>query len=231
MKNTTKTLAALGLGVLLFMGTGSAGNRAGAAEPRELTIAVSGGAGGTGTVYYSLRTGQQVADPASQDWDIAFERPRLIYTNSGETAAALGSGGRGGVWHTERTDFAGVIPADAVKNDSRLGPYNTDVLRWIEGAMFKPTASRRLNVMTFTGYRNEEKKDGRTEAAALSSSFSYDKKQFYSARGMPPSYTLTNRVYVIRHGDGAAESKLQIRAYESQSRGDTDRYTIIWQNF
>ncbi|MDR2257521.1 MAG: HmuY family protein [Treponema sp.] len=227
MTGTAKTLAIL-VGALLFTGTGPAGA---AQEAKELDIEVSGGAGGTGPAYYSLKTGQQVRDPATQNWDIAFERPRLIYTNSGQTAAALNSGGRGGVWHTERTDFAGTGRDDAVRDDPLYRPYNTDALRWIDGAMLRPAASRRINVMTFTGYTNEERKDGRARDSAFSASFSYNKRQFYSARGMPPSYTLTGRVYIIRHGDGAGESKLQIRAYESRSRGDADRYVIVYQNF
>jgi hypothetical protein len=231
MFRETKALFSLGLGLLFFMGLGSAGNKAEALEPKELAIEVSGGASGTGPVYYSLRTGQRVADPASREWDIGFERPRLIYTNSGETAAALGSGGRGGVWHTEKTDFAGVSPADAVKDDPLYGPYNTDTTRWIEGAMLRPASSRRINVLTFTGHNNEGKRDGKTKAASFSASFSYNKKQFYSARGMPPSYSLTGRVYIIRRGDGAGESKVQIQTYESQSREDADRYIIIYQNF
>jgi hypothetical protein len=231
MREKTKLFSALGLGALLFMGLGSAGNSAAAEEPKELIIEVLGGEPGSGPVYYSLRTGRRTGNPASQDWDIAFERPRLIYTNSGETAAALGSGGLGGVWHTEKTGFAGVSQGDAIKNDPLYGPYNTDTLRWIDGAMLKPAASRRINVMTFTGYANEAKKDGNTRASAFSASFSYDKKQFYSARGMPPSYRLSDRVYIIRHGDGAGESKLQIRSYESQSREDIDRYIISYQNF
>ncbi|MDR2606812.1 MAG: hypothetical protein LBC57_00345, partial [Treponema sp.] len=89
MTGKTKTLFSLGLGFLFFMGLGSAGNKAEALEPKELVIEVSGGGPGTGPVYYSLRTGQRVADAASREWDIGFERPRLIYTNSGETAAAL----------------------------------------------------------------------------------------------------------------------------------------------
>ena len=225
MNGRAKTLTVLGLGALLFTGPGLEGNRAAAQEAGELTVEVSE----TGPVYYSLKTGLRVENPASQDWDIGFERPRLIYTNSGETAAALGSGGRGGVWHTEKTDFAGTGRDDAVRADPLYRPYNTDAARWIDGAMIKPAATRRINVMTFTGYNNEERKDGRTRASAFSASFSYNKKQFYSARGMPPSYTLTGRVYVIRHGDGGGESKVQIRAYES--RGGTDRYSIIWWNF
>jgi hypothetical protein len=215
-------LAALGFGALLFLGAGPGGGA------QELTIEVSAG---TGPVYYSLATGRQVADPASRDWDIGFERPRLIYTNSGETAAALGSGGRGGVWHTEKTDFAGVSQADVVENDPLYGPYNTDTLRWNEGAMLRPASSRRINVMTFAGYTNEAKRDGKTRQTAFSASFSYNKRQFYAARGMPPSYTLTGRVYIVRHGDGRGTSKVQIRVYESQNRGDIDRYTLFYQNF
>jgi hypothetical protein len=214
----------LGLGTLLFAENG-------AAEAKELVLEVSGGDSGAGPVYYSLRTGQQVTNPASQDWDIGFERPRLIYTNSGETAAALGSGGLGAVWHTEKTDFAGTSPADAVKNDPLYGPYATDATRWIDGAMLKPAASRRINVMTFAGYGNETKRDGKTRSVAFSASFSYNKRQFYSARGMPPAYTVTSRVYIIRHGDGRGESKVQIRAYESQSRKDTDRYVIAYEGY
>jgi hypothetical protein len=227
---TTKTFFLLWLGALLLT-IGSAGIGAQAPETKELVIEVSGGEGGTWPVFYSLRTGRQITDSASQDWDIGFERPRLICTNRGDTAAALGSGGLGGVRHTEKTDLVGTDPAKAVKNDPRYGPCNTDTLRWIDGAMFKPVSARRINVLTYTGYNNEEKKDGKTRTAPLRSSFSYDKKQFYTAKGMPPAYTLANRVYIIRHGDGAGESKVQVRSYESQSRGDTDRYIIAWQNF
>jgi hypothetical protein len=85
--------------------------------------------------------------------------------------------------------------------------------------------------MTFTGYGNEASRDGKTRDSALSASFRYDKKQFYSGRGMPPSYSLNNRVYIIRHGDGGGESKVQIRAYESWNREDADRYTLDYQNF
>jgi hypothetical protein len=231
MTGKMKTLFFLMLGpiALLFIGADPPGG--GSGRTRELAIEVSGGASGTGPVYYSLTTGQRVMNPASQDWDIGFERPRLIYTNSGETAAALGSGGWGGVWHTEKTDFAGVSRTDAIRDALLYGPYNTDTVRWNKGAMLRPASSRRINVMTFTGYNNEAKNDGKTLSSAFSASFSYNKKQFYSARGMPPSYTLSGRVYIIRHGDGRGESKVQIRTYDSQSRDDTDRYTLVYQNF
>jgi hypothetical protein len=233
MKRKTAVFSSLKLGLMVLWFAGNGFSAAGAEPPevRELVLEVSGGDRGTGPVYYSLTTGQKVTDPASQDWDIGFERPRLIYTNSGETAGTLVSGGLGGVWHTEKTDFAEITQADAVRNDPLYGPYQRDTTRWIEGAMLRPVSLRRINMMTFTGYGNEAKNDGKTRASAFSASFSYNKKQFYSARGMPPSYTLTNRVYIVRHGDGKGESKIQIRAYESQSRKDTDRYTIAYQNF
>ncbi|MDR3342840.1 MAG: HmuY family protein [Treponema sp.] len=51
------------------------------------------------TKYYSLTTGEELngADINTGKWDISFTRTRLIQTNSGDTAADLASGGKGGI--------------------------------------------------------------------------------------------------------------------------------------
>ncbi|MDR1507450.1 MAG: hypothetical protein LBI67_10160 [Treponema sp.] len=38
----------------------------------------------------------------------------------------------------------------------------------------------------------------------------FDRKQFFSMKGMPPNYTPNYRVYIIRHGNGTDYSKVQI---------------------
>jgi hypothetical protein len=177
--------------------------------------------------YYSLSTREEVADPAGNAWDIAFENSRLVYTNSGATAVTLSSGGQGGVWHTDKLDLEGVTQNDAIKDDPLYGPYNEDVIRYV-GPMTGSATPRRINVMTFVGYNNEETNDG-SEDKPFSSSYLYDKKQFYDMVSMQPlQIDDTNQVYIVRHGDGQHYSKIQIH-YERQAPKDI--YQIRVSNF
>jgi hypothetical protein len=78
-----------------------------------------------------------------------------------------------------------------------------------------------LNVITYLGYNNDSEPNAGTQAnpfavnsvnGPMSSFVPYDfnKKQAYSMLGMPPSYTPTNQVYIVKHGDGQGYSKLQL---------------------
>jgi hypothetical protein len=184
--------------------------------------------------YFSLSGGTEITDPgliASAAWDIALESHDssfFVLTNSGVTAADLGSGGNGAVWHTGKTDFASVVLADAVTNPpEEYRPYTQDVRRWAI-AMGADPVRETLNVMTYLGYPGGDapETNGETEATPFQrldpvrdsgggmdpayKPYLFNKKQFYEMRGMPPTYIPTGQVYVIRHGDGKAHSKFQI---------------------
>jgi hypothetical protein len=194
------------------------------------------------TRYFSLGTGDEITDPHSLDWDIAFENSRLIYINGGDTARALATGGYGAVWHTDK-GFDETTPEDAVTDDPFYKTYNADVYRWTTN--MTGVNRRRINVMTYAGYGNDndytakgEKIDGLTEETCFDIWYKYNKKQFYKngfdetgMMLMPPVFEVTNQVYIIRHGNGADQSKVEIteflRAYATQ----IDTYTIKWQTF
>jgi hypothetical protein len=168
------------------------------------------------TRYYSLATGQGVSDPASQNWDIAFHYDRLIYTNSGDTAAALSSNGNGGVRYTNSTDFDAITSATQAVNPASEGleDYVTDKTVYASpAAEMGAPAERTINVMTYIGYGSG---DGSSAEVPLTD-YKFNKKQFYNAdmSDMPPVYSVTNQVYVITHGDGVSHSKVQITAMES----------------
>jgi hypothetical protein len=182
--------------------------------------------------YFSLASGDWIADPATQAWDLAFvshDASVFVLTNSGVTAGELGSAGQGRVWHTEKTDFASATLADAVTADlGEYEPYTRDVTRYAMIMGANP-ATETMNIMTYLGYREgnkDEATQGRygetptnpflAEAVASGgmnvsySPYKFNKRAFYTmGGGMPPKCAPTNRVYVIRHGDGQDHSKVQ----------------------
>lgn len=184
------------------------------------------------TRYFSLSTGEQVTDPKNADWDLAFESHSagaFVLTNSGVTAANLDSGGQGGVWYTEKTDFASVTLGDAKKNPpEEYRPYTRDVRRYAM-IMAADPVEETLNVMTWLGYRDNEKDEAlygnygetpenpflaqKVPKEGMNSSYSpyrFDKRAFYTmGGGMPPQCAPTGQVYVILHGDGQTHSKIQ----------------------
>jgi hypothetical protein len=190
-------------------------------------------------VYYSLSTGQEVTDAGitSDAWDIAFMRSatiwRMIMTNSGATAADLGSSGNGGVWYTEKFDLDDAGMGDrADPPEGILSPYATDQKRWVD--VMGSLRELNLNVMTFVGYANENAVDGSSAQPFAGTPehempYLYNKKQFYkSPGGMPPGFVSTGRVYIIRHGDGVHFSKIQIY-YEPGNAKDV--YSVQYLNF
>jgi hypothetical protein len=53
----------------------------------------------------------------------------------------------------------------------------------------------------------------------------FNKKQAYTMKGMPPTYTRTGQVYIVRHGDGARYSKLQLSEVYLES-GSPSRFVL-----
>jgi hypothetical protein len=225
--NVFLSVAALLCAALFFLGCptdpGDEPNYGGEAKTLAFELAAAGD-----VKYYSLSTQEEVTDPASKAWDIAFENSRVVYTNSGATATALNSGGQGGVWHTDKVKLEDVTQDDAIKDDPLYGPYNEDTIRYITG--MGGAAPRRINVMTFVGYNNEDENDGLSADKVFSASYKYDKKQFYIMVSMQPlQIDPTNQVYIIRHGDGQHYSKIQISTYERQAPKDI--FQILISNF
>jgi hypothetical protein len=191
------------------------------------TFTVSVSADG-GAKYLSLTTGQEALGDLTKSnaWDIGFQRSRRIYTNSGDTAEKLGSGGQGEVWYTDKLVFDEVTGKDdAVTDDtSLLSGYTTDVRRWVRSMS---TDEFCLNVIGFVGYENETQSGAGDTITNPLSNFQYNKKQFYNSKSYDPS----NRVYIIKHGDGKNYSKIQITEYESNTSAKSDTYVVRYANF
>jgi hypothetical protein len=214
-----------------------------------------------GVKYFSLANGIEVkgaAKIASKNWDIAFQRSRQIFTNSGATAGVFNSGGDGGVWFAADTDdgekkaFSQVTVDDAVSPTGAFSEYadfTTDVTKYLSG--MGGASPSRLNVMTYVGY---ESGDGSNSNPYTTTAYFppgvppagyvpylYNRKHFVTMTQMMPSatYDLTNQVYIIKHGDGIRYSKLEVTYYESRSADTSvdppvlaaDIYTITYQNF
>jgi hypothetical protein len=186
------------------------------------------------TRYFSLSRGVEL-DPSKSntaEWDIAVKSEGgfcYVLTNSGVSA---GSGGNGGVWFTDKTNFSNVTLTDRVTDfsgaNAEYADYVTDVTRYQYG-MFV-TYGNPMNIMTYYGYLtgdglSEETKFGWSDPGPPSAPFyEFNKKAFaYVGGGMPPPWYPTGQVYIIRHADGVSYSKLQVSALKYQ-RGYT--YTV-----
>jgi hypothetical protein len=184
--------------------------------------------------YYSLATGTEVKGGAiaSKAWDIAFPNAREIRTNSGASAAnaegGANSGGQGGVWHTNKTDFDSVTLADKIEGVDPIDSFdysflNTDNRLWLYGMNAQAqfiVHQKNFNVMSYAGYDNENDPGvGEDESKPYSDGmfYLYDKKNFYknhpTPSTMPPNFIATNQVYIVRHGDGVSHSKIQVTRY------------------
>jgi hypothetical protein len=179
-----------------------------------LKVTIRLNSGDEGAVYYSLATGEQ-ADPHSSAWDLGFysiDNTPSIFTNSGDTAALLQSGGDGGVWYSDKSlEDAG---PDDRKAGGEYAAYVTDVYRW--GKTMGVAALQRMNIMTYLGFPS----GSGTEAdpflphdmidMASYQGYDFNKKQFYSWYSMPPKYSPTEQIYIIKRGDGGGYSKIRV---------------------
>jgi hypothetical protein len=172
----------------------------------------------TGTV---LEAGAPVNDAG---WDLKFSYDRQVFTNSGDTAADEGSGGLGGVYYVSGAssvdeDLSAALTAAKEIFDDPGAEWDThrhtDKKAWVNPAPTQFDDSQTyLNAMTFLGYGTG---DG-TESSVYSD-YQYDQNQFYNAdtSGMPPKYTMTNNIYIIRHGDGTKHTAIQVTAMDQVS--------------
>jgi hypothetical protein len=177
--------------------------------------------------FYSLARGVEIdaSKKNTTEWDIAIEAGSdtfcRIYTNSGESASAFGTGGQGGVWFVNETVFNDVTLADRVTNFSEgngeYAAYVTDVTRYQRG-MADPLPGR-MNIMTYYGYASG---DGLTADTAfgwsspgppMSPFFEFNKKAFATCPGgMPPPWDETGQIYIIGLAGGDAYAKFQVNA-------------------
>jgi hypothetical protein len=178
---------------------------------------------GSGTRhYYDLSTGREVSNPSGNTWDLALEAHGgafFVLTNSGVTAAETSSSGLGGVWFTNATDFDAVTTADQAvipEAGSEYAPYTADVYRYTM-VMAADPVRQILNVITYAGYPSGNGLTAETcfryntpGDMAVYMPYNFNKKQAYSMRGMPPNYTPTKEVYIVRHVVGEKYSKVQL---------------------
>jgi hypothetical protein len=229
-------LAILFCGTVLFTGCQN--------EPgpnyAELLVEVSAGE----TKYYSLSTGQAVSNGDTAEWDIAFEKeaapamlgPR-IYTNSGATATAKNSGGNGGVWYTDKTNFDSVA-LDNKKEEGEYAGFIVDTektVRLVYPGVGTITKETKMNVMTYLGYVSGDGSVGTPYEAntyvsppAIYVPYEFNKKQFYKMFSFT-LYEATNQVYIVRHGDGVTYSRVQITAFGMA--GGKDQFAVRYQKF
>jgi hypothetical protein len=176
------------------------------------------------TRYFSLSTGAEV-DPGragTTDWDIAFHRRtslfRLVFTNGGDTAGNLSSGGQCKVYYTDKLDFEEVNQSDK----KVFSGYDEDTAKYV--AAMGPAEEVSLNVMTYVGYDT----GNGTSGSPFTSPFKYNQRQFYTSSEMGV-YKQTGQVYIITHADGLAGSKIQIN-YEYTGGGNpADVYLVRFE--
>jgi hypothetical protein len=201
-----------------------------------LKVTIPLNSGDEGAVYYSLTTGEE-ADPHSTVWDVGFysiDNTPSIFTNSGDTAALLQSGGQGGVWYSDRSlEDAG--PEDR-KADGEYADYVTDVYRW--GKTMGATAiPQRMNIMTYLGfpYGTGTEADPflphEMEDMATYKGYDFDKKQFYTWYSMPPKYSPTGQTYIIRRGNGGGYSKIRVSDIYLDNNYTNYVFEVQYENF
>jgi hypothetical protein len=191
--------------------------------------------------YFSLSQGKELdaSKKATAEWDIALEALGAffyIYTNSGITAEVFGpTGGQGGVWFTNTTDFDDVVLTDRVTDFSgeyaEYADYVADSTRYQYG-MSGPVEGR-MNIMTYYGYEDGDGLSAETAFAISADApftepfFKFNKKAFCNGEpAMPPIWHPTGQVYVIKHGAGNLYSKFQVTAFRYQSGY---RYTLSFK--
>ena len=221
MFNFKKLLAMLLVVVLALWLVGCKENDDDGEEGTEVIITVTKDSGVYSYKYFSLEQGIELPEAVSdtQEWDLRFKASFRILTNSGATAAVdeCNSGGVGGVVFTGSTDF-GVSVDTGTLNYGVVGA--TDIKPWIQG--MGPAAETLTNLMNFPGYVNgtgietDPYRDGGT----------WDQVQYCESSGMPPTYIMTDRVYVVRHGDGAGYSKVQLMSLEYSTVGTVTTYVF-----
>jgi hypothetical protein len=98
--------------------------------------------------------------------------------------------------------------------------------------MGAPTLNQ-INVMTYIGYGSGTG-DGLSEGSPLTD-YKYNAQAYYHAdlSTMPPPYSVTRQVYIVRHGDGVHYTKMHIAGLETQSStgGEKRIFALRYENF
>lgn len=163
--------------------------------------------------YFSLKTGRQLQSPSAA-WDIAFAYEGVIYTNSGTSAAYLGSGGRAAVWYLGQMDIM-----DFELQQLDLSAFNeeagADRRAWVqvlhEGEPFGQATEMSLNAFTFLGYKG----GSGSEEDPLIDLMEYSGTPYYRYNFASHSIELTGALYLVRHADGKGHSLVQITGREA----------------
>ncbi|MDR2617407.1 MAG: hypothetical protein LBC62_00930, partial [Treponema sp.] len=120
--------------------------------------------------------------------------------------------GQGGVWAVPGVTDLSVDISPAAADFSQT--FATDTSRWTSPAaeMGSPVLNQ-LNVISYVGYGSG---NGLTEDNPLTD-YRYNAQAYYSANlsTMPPVYSVTRQVYIVRHGDGEHYTRMHIIAMET----------------
>lgn len=167
--------------------------------------------------YYSLSTGQEVTDPATKNWDVAFSSATGgVLTNSGVTATTLGSNGQGGVYYANTNDFNTVSSANT---SGFSDPYATDTSVWtsttMDGVNYT-TSEIVVNKITKLEYDGGDGTNGNpfTYSDIVAA---YAGPAYYAYDDTTHVISASGEVYVIRRGDGTHYSKFQVTSMTGSS--------------
>lgn len=202
-------------------------------EPRSITVPVPA----EGYAYVNLEeAGVLEADAATDNtnWDlkIGSERIGLVFTNSGDTADAESSSGKGGVYYVADAADVESVSEDAVIAAKEVfgsadAEWNTnkhyDMNKWLAaiymgpptGDPAFPAEERSFNVMNFVGYAEG---DGETADTGYAD-YQYNENQYYEPGDDHGTFKMTSHVYIIRHGNGENHSAIQITGMETSDTG------------
>lgn len=178
---------------------------------------------GSTTTYWNLSTNTQVTgdDIKSNKWDIAVSSSTQgVWTNSGATASALGSGGQGGVYYSGSTVYTDV---KSYNSAGFTGTWNTDRQVYVTstGQSGTTTSTSVLNVMTALDYSSgtgsEDEPYSYTDLTTA-----YAGNAYYTyVQGSGVTVSTNPEVYVIRSGNGEKYFKLQITSMKLENNTRT----------
>ncbi len=163
-------------------------------------------------------------------WDIMITGQKEILTNSGVTATAAGSSGKGGVVFSGRTDISqGISVAEAAALFAADARDGADYSYWLKSSSTSTAKEATGNAISFPGYAKTEDKDGTTSARAwvFATDADFSLGHAYAKwERMAPNYSgYTNNVYIVQSGDGSAYYRLQIVTVDYSKSTET-HYTF-----
>ena len=232
VKGFIRRTALLAVAVLLvFITVGCEDGSSGSGGSSTPTLVISAADGNP--AYVSLSSGTVLDDSAANTtgWDLKFTYDRTIHSNSGASATLESSGGSGGVYYVDSaTAIDGINSASLTTAETIFDGGETDwdtykhydETRYIDPHGSGSGTAAQMNVMTFHGYTSGDGLAGSTGY----SGYEYDEDSFYSAAGMPPAYTMSGNVYIIRHGDGLKYTAIKVTGMETSGSSRAIRLPV-----